>query len=95
MGSLVGCKLVGKVGLGGRGGVDWGLVVVVVVWAYVVVERVEASCKQGQEKLVVVGMGLELLGASKAAVKVVEGGREQAGAQGEGARRGGAGPGRG
>ena len=33
MGSLVGCKLVGKVGLVGRGGVDWGLVVVVVVLA--------------------------------------------------------------
>ena len=43
----------------------------------------------------VVGMELEMQEASKAAVKVVEGGKEQAGAQGEGARRGGAGPGRG
>ena len=33
MGSLVGCKLVGKVGLVGKGGVDWGLVVVVVASA--------------------------------------------------------------
>ena len=43
----------------GRGGVDWGLVVLVVVWACAVVERVEASHKQGQEKLEVVSMGLE------------------------------------
>ena len=47
MGSLVDCKLVDKVGLVGRGGVDQGLVVVVLVLAYEVVERVEPSHKQG------------------------------------------------
>ena len=64
MGNWVGCKLAGRGGLVGRGGVDWGLVIVLLVLASEVVERVKASHKleavcMGQERLEVVCMGQE------------------------------------
>ena len=64
MGNWVGCKLAGRGGLVGRGGVDWGLVIVLLVSASEVVERVKASHKleavcMGLEKVEVVCMELE------------------------------------
>ena len=61
MGNWVGCKLAGKGVLVGRGGVDGGVVIVLLLSASEVVEMVEAGRKQGQEKLEVVSMGLEML----------------------------------
>ena len=60
-GNWVGCKLAGKAVLVGREGVDGGLVIVLSSSTFEAVETVEAGQKQGQEKLEVVSMGLEML----------------------------------